>query len=76
MIPLRYAGVRVEVRTGLKTPFLIRVLSSASIAGRAVVGSSFNALFAVMCMVSLLGASSPLRSMCVRQGQLLRPRMD
>lgn len=43
------------MRTGLKTPLLIRVLSSASIAGRAVVGSSFNALFAVMCMVSLLG---------------------
>ena len=43
------------MRTGLKTPLLIRVLSSASIAGHVVVGSSFIALFAVMCMVSLLG---------------------
>lgn len=55
MIPLRWADVSVEVRTGRKTPLSIRVLSSASIAGRAVVGSSFIALFAVMCKVSLLG---------------------
>ena len=34
--------------TGLKTPFAIRVRSSASIAGRAVAGSSLSALLAVM----------------------------
>ena len=34
--------------TGLKTPFLISVLSSASMAGRADAGSSLNALLAVM----------------------------
>ena len=54
-MPLLCDSVRVEVRIGLKTPLLMSVLSSASIAGRAVAGSSLSARFAVMCRVSLLG---------------------
>ena len=55
MIPLLCDSVRVEVRIGLKTPLFMSVLSSASMAGRAVAGSSLSARFAVMWKFNLSG---------------------